>query len=174
MFKRIVFSLIIFSFLFSPLSVQAQDNASKSAQITINYEKVNPEHTFSYGVKRLKEKIHMSLLFFSKKEQADYHNELVKTRLSELKYSVDKNEMGSFELANNRYFTTVGNYTNFLLANNLPDQKKQFIKDLSNYILVLEKMQQNYDYETAQWRFIKHDIDYTQIYIDQLRTNTTS
>lgn len=145
--------------------------AAQTVQIIqVNYEKVNPSDGLNYVLKRFKEKIELALLFYSKDRKADYYKKLVSSRLAELKFVVDKKDMANFENATTRYFTTVGQFADFLTKNGTIDQKSQAVKNLSSHIPVLKELRDTFEgQEKAEWRFIQDDINYVKMYTDQLQ-----
>lgn len=155
------------------MGVLAQDGASGAPAvqpIEVEYQAVNPSDGFNYGLKRLKEKISLALLFYSKDKKADYYKKLVSSRLAELKFVVDKKDMANFENATTRYFTTVGQFADFLTKNGTADQKSQAVRNLSLHTPVLEDLRDTFGgQEKAEWRFMQDDINYVKMYTDQLQ-----
>lgn len=166
MTKGLSIFLVLF-FLVFPSAIAAQANSPET--LDVSYEDVNPNNNFSYGVKRIKEKILLNIFSFSKNKQSDYMRKLVNIRLVELKYVVDHNEMGTFENATKRYFTSAGQYTAFLSKYDLTDKKNDFAKELEKHIPVLEKLRDKYNPAIAEWRFLHDDINYAKIYLSKLR-----
>lgn len=168
----LVLALTIFlSFTHSAFGQDPDGARGEKAQtIEVEYEKVNPSNGFDYGLKRFKEKLYLAILFYSKDRKIDYYNELVTKRLAELKYVVETKDMANFENATTRYFTTVGQFTDFLTNNGTTDQKSQSVKNLSSHIPVLDNLRDMFDgQEEAEWRFIQDDVNYVKTYIDQLQ-----
>lgn len=138
--------------------------------IEVNYERVNPSDGFNYGLKRLKEKLLLILPFRSAKSKAGLYEQFTKNRLAELKYVVDQKDMANFENATTRYFTTVGQFVDFLTKNGTADQKSQAAKSLSTHTPVLEALRDTFEgQEKAEWRFMQDDINYVKLYTDQLQ-----
>lgn len=168
MFKKILL-LITFFIVLLPGAVLAQSESSSADSIRLTnivYEKVNPDKIFNYSLKRLGEKL--SLLFSTNEQKANQYKKIMDARLAELKYIIDNKQMAYFEIATQRYFTTVGQYTNFLIQTNLNDQKATVKEELSLNIPILESLRDSFDSKTAEWRFVQDDINYTKSYIDQL------
>lgn len=156
-----------------PVAAWAQKQEGGPAEVSriqVDYEKVNPSDGFNYGLKRFKEKLLLILPLRSAKSKAKLYEQFTKNRLAELKYVIDQKDMANFENATTRYFTTVGQFTDFLTKNGSTDQKSQAIKNLSLHIPVLEDLRDTFEgQEKAEWRFIQDDINYTKMYIDQLK-----
>lgn len=170
--KKLFLSLAIFLFL-GPLvaTTFAEDSpASQSTEdIKLEYEKVNPDNTFPYAIKRIREKISLKFFSFSKNKKADYLESLSATRLAELKYVVDKKNMADFEVATKRYYTAAGDYSNFITKNNLGDKKEEAKRFLSSNIPLLKKLRDSFDYRTAEWRFMQDDVNYVKLYLQNLQ-----
>lgn len=167
-----LFSLIIIftSFL---SSVDAAEEAissldlTKSPMIDITYESVNPPNGSPYLFKRIREKI--SIFFaFSNKSKVQVYKKLVNVRLAELKYVIEKKEMGYFEQTTKRYFTTVGQLTEFLILSRLEDEFIPVKDELLSHLPVLIKLRDTYDSSTAEWRFVEDDVNYVKGYINDL------
>lgn len=171
--RKILTFLLLFTFFASfsqSIFAQGESQGDATQAIGVAYEKVNPKDRGSYVVKRLKEKAMLALLSFSKPKKADYYNKLVSNRLAELKYVVDKKDMANFEHATTRYFTTVGQFADFLTKNGTEEQKSQVAKNLSLHIAVLEGLRGTFEgQEKAEWRFMQDDINYVRMYTDQLQ-----
>lgn len=147
-----------------------EDQLPRQQSIQIKYEKVNPSDGFYYGLKRFKEKLYLTFLFYSKDKKIDYYRELVSRRLAELKYVVENKDMANFENATTRFFVAAGQLTDFLTKNGTADQKSEAVKFLSSHTLVLEGLRDTFgDQEKAEWRFIQDDINYLTMYINQLK-----
>lgn len=141
---------------------------SESADVSkVDYQKVNPDNTFSYSIKRLQEKIMLLILSLSSDAKANYYAGLTNKRLAELEYIIEKKDMGNFEVATKRYYTTLGDFYNFISKDK--DTKSLFDKRTSSHRQVLERLRDFYDGTTAEWRFIQDDINYLSIYSEKLK-----
>lgn len=130
-------------------------------------EAINPDNGFNYTIKRLGEKIQYQLLF-DNKSKAKYDEEISRRRLAELKYIVDQKDSEYIETVSQRYFTAVGNWTNFIIQNDMKDEKKNAKEILNKHKKLLHELLNAYNDTTAQWRFVKHTYDYINIYISKL------
>lgn len=162
-----IFLLILFSAMF-PLLVSADDINTIEKEIVVNYEKINPKNLSAYQFKRFKEEVILYFYSRSKTKKAEYLSKLIDSRLAELKYTVDKDDMASFEEANNRYFSSVGKCTEYLIDNNFSQEKTFLIEKLNTHKPILENMKNKYEQTTAQWRFIRDNINYIDLYTNQL------
>lgn len=175
MLKRftVAATILYLTLTFLPGRVFAQDGEGQPPRqqpIQIEYEKVNPSDGFNYGLKRFREKLYLILLFYSKDQKIGYYSELATRRLAELKYVVENKDMANFENATTRYFATVGQFTDLLIKDGSAGQRSEVVKSLSPHIFVLEGLRDTFrGQEKAEWRFIQDDINYTTMYINQLK-----
>lgn len=167
--------LILFSFAFgllvfsSPRHVLAQANTAPVAvDYKVTYEQVNPSDGFGYLKKRLLEKFSLFFYSYSSQRKSDYYGALANKRLAELKYVIENNRMNDFERATTRYSTTVGMWVEYINKKGLNNGKGLVAQLLSQHIPVVQNLMEKYDPTTAEWRFVKHDVDYLNIYISQL------
>lgn len=165
--------IVIFLFLFLILSphVYAEGESLDSAGIPIfevTYQAVNPSSSFNYNLKRLREKMILKVLFYSKDSKANYYEKLINVRLAELKYTIDKKDMANFEKTSQRYHTTVGEAVKSLRDNRLETKQIAMRNMLVSHIPVLEKLQGSFDDTTAEWRFVHDDINYVKQYVEIL------
>ncbi|MBI2268245.1 MAG: hypothetical protein HYU80_02215 [Candidatus Blackburnbacteria bacterium] len=170
-----VTGVIFFSFLFGilsfsfPYSALAQTDTAPVAAEEVTYEKVNPDGGFAYLQKRFSEKAKLFFLSFSTERSEDYYRQLANRRLAEVKYIIDQNKMAYFEKATVRYSTAVGNWVEYINKKGLSREKEPAVQLLSQHVPVVQKLMEKYDPTTAEWRFVKHDLDYLNIYISQLK-----
>lgn len=159
--KKILIITSLLTILFSILSfnVEAEDSS--------NYESVNPSDGFNYGVKRFKEKFFI-LTKITKNQKSDYYLKLIDIRLSELKYTIEKKDMDNFENSTQRYFTTIGQYTDFLKSKKVSYDKGTIEKRLSTHVPVLEKLRDSFEFTSAEYRFVQDDINYLKNYLNTL------
>lgn len=171
MLKKIfILILILFSLIF-PISSQALEKSQSyaSADLKVSYENINPSDDYRFAFKRYKEKITLWFFSFFPERKTNYYQELMDVRLAELKYVVDKKDISNIQTASQRYFTTVGEATEFLVNNkNLSSKKDSYKMQLEKHILVVDRLKDTYNDTTAEWRFIKHNLDYLKIYLSKL------
>ena len=142
-------------------------NGSVIAQSDIKYESVNPPDGLSYLFKRINERIIM-FLSFSDESKIQNYQKLVEVRLAELKFIIEKKDAAYFEQSTQRYFTTAGQLTDFLTSKNKKNKFEQVKNEFSSQIPVLEKLRDNFDSSTAEWRFVEDDINYIKGYTSNL------
>lgn len=137
--------------------------------IEVRYEATNPNDGFGFISKRLGEKLKLFLYSPLPNKKAGFYEKLTTTRLAELKYVIEKGDMANFEKATIRYSTTVGMWVDFINKNKLDNRRSHAAETLSNHIPVIEQLMTKYDPTTAEWRFVKEDLDYVSIYISQVK-----
>ena len=168
-----LFTLAIFAFSFYGVSAERAASPSPSSTpvltIDVPYESVNQTGGIAYLLKRIGEKISM-LFAFSDERKIQNYKKLVNVRLSELKFVIENKEMAYFEKSTQRYFTTAGQYTSFLISKNIKSEFVPAKEKLLSHIPVLAKLRDTYDPGTAEWRFVEDDINYIKVYIDNLST----
>lgn len=161
---------VLFAFVLSIFSLMLPATALVIAnEDGVVYEKVNPQDGFSYFGKRFGEKVMMFFLSFSTDRKESYFRELSKRRLAELKFVIDNGDMYNFEKATTRYSSTVGMWVDFIINKSLTGKKEKAVTVLTEHIPVVEELMVKYDPATAQWRFVKQDVDYLKIYISKLQ-----
>lgn len=169
------FLLSIAIFTTSLISINAQGVVSQSLSPTpvptvdVYYESVNPPDGMSYLLKRISEKINL-FFSFSNENKIKNYRKLVNVRLSELKFIIEKRQMGYFEKSTQRYFTATGQLVEFLVSSNIKGEFMPVKEELITHIPVLIKLRDSFDFGTAEWRFVEDDINYVKGYIDDLST----
>lgn len=160
-----LFLLVLACILFSSFSI-----TPILAQTTseIRQESTNPNSGFGFIAKRLGEKFRLFLFspFPKQKEQA--YERLSQVRLAELKYTIEGRDMANFEKATIRYSTSVGNWVEYINKKKLNGEKSQAVQTLNSQIPVVKELMDKFNPTTAEWRFVKEDLDYLQLYISQL------
>lgn len=132
-------------------------------------QKVNPDGGFSFLSKRLGEKFELLITSPFPVEKEKVYESLTNKRLSELKYVIEKSDMANFENATIRYATSVGEWVGYINKKQLLSEKQRAADTLTSQIPVINTLMSKYDPTTAEWRFVKHDLDYINIYISQLK-----
>ena len=88
MLKKIIFLIVLSLYLTSPFAVYANDISQNLKEPFIK-----PNAGFYYLIKRSYEKI-LEIFQFSDKSKLNYHQNLILTRLSELKYVSETKNLG--------------------------------------------------------------------------------
>ncbi len=174
MHKKIILIFLAFIIIQSLFNlngstVYAEENSSPSAQLLqITYESINPSDDYQYIFKRLKEKLLLIILSYSPSEKSKYQLNLLNTRLAELKYVIDKQDISNIETTSQRYSGGAGQLTQFLVDKKLEKEKQETKKQFETHIPILENLRDVYPANSAGWLFIQHDINYLKIYESQL------
>lgn len=156
-------SIILSLLIFAPSRLAKELNS-------VSYEKTNPSDNYSYDIKRLKEKLSLTFFYRSPNKKVKFLKVLFDRRMAELKYVIDNKEASFLEDASQRYSATAGKITEVIIANNLQSEKEAIKNLFQEQITWLEQLQTAYIYDSAQWMFVKWDIDYLKLYIEKLST----
>lgn len=152
--KIITLLFVVFVFLFVSCNVYAT-------------QKVNPS-SGSYQIKRLEEKI-ILLFKFSSQAKVDYYKVLLDKRLEELVYVVNSKDLANIEKTSQRYETTAGQLTEFILTKNLGSQKELLIKIFERHSKEIEKLRGVFVFDTGERRLVENDINSLKIYSSKLK-----
>lgn len=153
LFLVLLTAFLVFSFSYSSASAQ---------------EKINPDSGITYKTKRLKEKIAL-VLKFSNLSKTNYLEKLLERRLYELKYIVENKQIAYLENSSQRYETSAGILTEFVIAKNVKSKKEELITMFRQHQKDIEKIRDNYSYGTSEWRLVMNDFNSLEIYISKLQ-----
>lgn len=168
-FNVLAGGVLCFAFLFTSRTIILAQASPEPSVMEVAYEKTNANSGFGYVTKRLGEKVKLFFLSFSAEGKESYYTELAGRRLAELKYVIEKEDKNNFEIATIRYSSTVGEWIEFILDEKLDERKEPAAGILTKHLPVVEKLMTKYDGTTAEWRFVKQDFDYLNIYISKLQ-----
>ena len=159
--KKAIFATLLFClFVTVTLPVKATSE--------IIYEKTNPSDVYSYNLKRFKEKVALTIFYRSPIKKTNFLKDLLQKRMAELKHVVDFKEASYLESSSQRLSATAGKITEVIVTNRIDSEKEILKKTFSEQITLLEQLQNNYEYDSAQWMFLKWDIDYLKLYSEKL------
>lgn len=170
--KKLLLTFLAVAFLLSVFIVPGVASTQSGIPTTpvINYEKVNTKDGFSYLVKRLNEKTKLFVYSYNPQKKLNYYEKLLDIRLAELKYIVDNKDIANIEVGSQRYFSTAGQLTSYLMSKpNLSPNKEVAINLFINHSTVLEKLKTSYENTTAEWRFLRDDVNYLNDYSSILK-----
>lgn len=157
-YKKVLVYLCLFVFVLSG-SVYANE------QLNLPDTKINPG-SFYYPVKRLWEK-GQEKLQFSRQAKINFYGSLLKTRLAELNYVVEKKLLSQVQGSSERFAYYAGILTGELVKENT--DKEKAVKDFEQYGNFLEKLRDKYEANSSFWMLIQHDINALGILSEQLK-----
>lgn len=96
---------------------------------------------------------------YDNNDKAEYLRYVLEKRLAELVYVVSVNKVDDIETTASRYNTYELSVVNFVIKNKLSSQKDNLVLDLIRHKQVIEKLQENYKFESGWWLAIQHDIN---------------
>lgn len=170
MVKKLLLTVLFISILTITGTAKAQDKSatdSATPLIEVKYAGVNPSDSYRYTLKRLQENILLKIYSFFPQKKLSYSENLLDTRLAELKYIVDKKDIANIETTSQRYAATAGNLTED--AKNASDQMKMQIKKmLTDHLAFINNLKSSYNDTTAEWRFVENDVNSLKEYISKL------
>jgi len=162
---KIIFKVLLLtlSFLFISNNI-----VLAKTEYDFQFEQVNPGDNYTkYFQKRLAEKVNY-ILSFSKDKKADLLKKYADRRFKELVYTIEKDDRANLETATQRYFTSVGKYTEFLNKYEFFEKKSEAKEMILSHIPIIEKIRDYYEYNTAEWRFLEDDKNYALNYAASL------
>lgn len=96
---------------------------------------------------------------YDNNDKAEYLRYVLENRLAELVYVVSVGRVDDIETTASRYNTYQLSTINFIIQNKLVSQRDNLISDLNRHKQVIEKLQENYKFESGWWLAIQHDIN---------------
>lgn len=133
-------------------------------------QSASPDSPPLFALKRIQEKAFLSLKS-SPEDRVEYMNSLLDRRLEELDSQVTRQSYGYILPSALRYFTTAGQITELIISQNMKDKVSSQIEKFLNHRVVLQKIYVIYpkNTENVEYKYIEDDINYLDIYLDQLR-----
>ena len=159
-FTTLILLITILIFLTHAPLTNAQQNIDLP-QITIY-----PGMTY-YPVKRLGEKIFEKFQFTSESKEK-YYEELVKKRMAELKYVVDKDLLDQIEKSSQRLSYQIGILTDYVTSQKMDNKKGKIIEMYNQYKILLEQLRDQYPANTSFWMLVQHVINSIDINLQKL------
>lgn len=159
-YKKVLVYLCLFVFVLSG-SVYANE------QLNLPDTKINPG-SFYYPVKRLWEK-GQEKLQFGRQAKINLYGSLLKTRLAELNYVVEKKLLSQVQGSSERFAYYAGILTEEIVKQNKDADKKNLIKEFENFSPFLESLRDKYEANSSFWMLVQHDINTLRILSDQLK-----
>ena len=154
--KKIVFFLAFLLVLVFPVRISAiQPAFSEDEKALLGLDKIeaiNPG-TFLYPVKRLGEKIKLSLIK-RKENKASYLSLLLQKRFRETIYVDEKEKSGFFVESANRFNTQVGQ-----IKSDYSGLDAKLKTQIPVYVSALEKLRDKYSSNSANWLIFQQSLD---------------
>lgn len=150
--KSVLVTLVILLF-FQGLS----QTIFATSDFNISKQTINPGSIY-YPLKRLIEKILVNFQI-DPKSKASFYENLVQTRLAELKYVAEKNYLDQVERSSQRVSYQVGILTDYLIAQELDDKKGQIVNLYGQDKVILEQLRDKYPANSSFWMLIQHVIN---------------
>ncbi len=136
----------------------------------ISSPRSTPDQSILYLFKRGQEKVFMKLEL-TMPGRAKYMISLLDQRLLELQKIVEKKKIGYVLETASRYSTWAGRTTDFILENDLTEQKDLLLVQLTKHREVLEQIYDKYPKNTddREYKYIEDDINYLELYMQKLQ-----
>lgn len=141
--------LLIFTILLFGLNPVFADS-SAAANFKVNH--------VASPLEKIIEKIKLRFKFDSN-DKVNYLRFILENRLAELVYVVSVGKVDDIETTASRYNTYQLSVIDFVIQNKVILQKENLISDLKRHKQVIEKLQENYRFESGWWLAIQHDIN---------------
>ena len=141
--------------------------ANEVEQLDLPKTTVNPGSIY-YSFKRLFEKGQEKLLF-SQQSKKSFYESLVKTRLSELNYVIDKKALSEVQRSSERFAYQAGILTEEVIKQNQINDKENLIKEFDRYNKFLSSLRDKYPANSSFWMLVQHDINTLNILSNRLK-----
>lgn len=162
--KFLILSFFVIMFFSTPFD---SIYANEAEQLGLPETTVNPG-SFYYSFKRLFEKGQEKLLFFQQSKKSFYES-LVKMRLSELNYVIDKKALSEVQRSSERFAYQAGILTEEVIKQNQINDKENLIKEFGRYNKFLSNLRDKYPANSSFWMLIQHDINTLNILSNRLK-----
>ncbi len=141
--------------------------ANETEQLGLPETTVNPGSVY-YSFKRLFEKGQEKLLFFQQSKKSFYES-LVKMRLSELNYVIDKKALSEVQRSSERFAYQAGILAEEVIKQNQTNDKENLIKEFDRYNKFLSNLRDKYPANSSFWMLVQHDINTLNILSNRLK-----
>lgn len=127
--KILIIFLLFLIYLINPNIAFGQNEATNTAEIKVNYESINPD-SILYPMKRLWEKTEEKLPWTDRKK---FLESQLDRRFKELYYVAKEKKLSQFEIATNRFNTSIGQLNDVKNTDlNLKERAKNYQISLKN------------------------------------------
>ena len=124
--------------------------------------------SFYYPFKRVLEKVEEKLQF-SGQSKISFYESLLKTRLTELNYVVEKRFLSEVQTSSERFAYQAGILSEELIKQSKVKDKERFIKEFEQYKKFLPNLRDKFEANSSFWMLVQHDINTLNILSDQLK-----
>jgi len=146
--------------------VYAQENPAG-----IEFERVNPDKTTRYKLKRLSEKITLTRLNLMKsKNIGNFYLDLVEKRGKELIYINQTEKLAYLESTTSRYITYVGLFTETYDNNKEGIDVNRANRILSQQKELFMKEKEKYEYGSSQWLLVQQAIETADVLQSKIKS----
>lgn len=137
--------------------------------VTLLYsDKIQPSNVEFYTIKRLQEKVFLSIKN-SPTDKINYYNQLLDKRLEEFIFLVNNKDYDYFYTASLRYATTAGLMVEIIKSDNLNSVVKTTLAKFKDHQKIIQKIYDSYPHaENDRGKFIQDIYNYLEIYISKL------
>lgn len=131
-------------------------------------DKIQPNNVELYTIKRLQEKVFLSIKN-NPADKIDYYNQLLDKRLEEFIYLVNNKDYDYFYTASLRYATTAGLMVEMIKSSDLKSAVKPILSKFKDHQIIVQKIYDSYPHaENDRGKFIQDIYNYLDIYIAKL------
>lgn len=113
------------------------------------------------GLEKIVEKLTL-FVKFNKSDKLDYQEYLLEKRLAELKFAVE-NDIDLVEETASRYSTYAGSLTNFIVSNEIENEKKRILETFDKHSSIISSLRDKFGFESGWWLAIQHDVNTIEI-----------
>jgi len=126
-------------------------------------DRIYPDSVFKYNLKRLEEKV-VLFINFSPSSKAKYMQNLLEEREFELEYITETKNIAHIEKTSQRYESSAGQLAEYIKINRLKSLVGSTNDKFEKHAERLKFFRDQFDYRTAEWRFVQNDINSLNIY----------
>lgn len=144
--------LFLSTFIFAEIPVYADEAVGGTE---IKTQSINPG-SFYYSFKRIWEKFSERMVL-NAQSKVNLHESLLKTRLEELNYVIEKRLLSEIQTSSERFAYQAGILTGEVIKVN--KDKEAIVKKFDQYSKVLEKLRDNFPANSSFWMLVQHDIN---------------
>lgn len=132
-------------------------------------QKANPDSTLTFGLKRMQEKVFLSIKS-DPHSRLDYMSNMLDNRLEELSNSVKDKKYDYVLPSASRYSTLAGEMTDLIISSNLTAKINPVKNQFATHAKILQDLYTMYpkNIDSVEYKYIEDDINYLKLYMDKL------